>query len=124
MLAQLRYLGILEVVRIRSEGFPVRMPYEAFIHRFAPLLQFARVDGTTTVQLLPPSAAARAELILAAGGLRVGGCDAEAALGTSRLFLRNLKLPLLEAAQHTRCCCAAAGCLRRTAALTSRRRPP
>ncbi|KAL3894134.1 MAG: hypothetical protein SGPRY_013890, partial [Prymnesium sp.] len=38
--AQLAYLGVLEVVRIRQQGFPMRLPYEQFLARFEPLLQF------------------------------------------------------------------------------------
>lgn len=32
VMEQLRYIGILETVRIRSSGFPVRLPYEQFVH--------------------------------------------------------------------------------------------
>uniref|UniRef100_S4RUU5 Myosin motor domain-containing protein n=1 Tax=Petromyzon marinus TaxID=7757 RepID=S4RUU5_PETMA len=31
---QLRYLGILETIRIRKAGFPVRMPFDSFIRRW------------------------------------------------------------------------------------------
>lgn len=33
VMAQLRYSGLLETVRIRKEGFPVRLPFQAFIDR-------------------------------------------------------------------------------------------
>lgn len=33
VMAQLRYSGVLETVRIRKEGFPVRLPFQAFIDR-------------------------------------------------------------------------------------------
>lgn len=34
MMAQLRYSGVLETVRIRKEGFPVRLPFQMFIDRY------------------------------------------------------------------------------------------
>ncbi|KAL1525744.1 hypothetical protein AB1Y20_020588 [Prymnesium parvum] len=40
---QLAYLGVLEVVRIRQQGFPMRMPYDQFVSRFGPLLQYGRM---------------------------------------------------------------------------------
>uniref|UniRef100_M3XLT0 Unconventional myosin-XV n=1 Tax=Mustela putorius furo TaxID=9669 RepID=M3XLT0_MUSPF len=33
VMAQLRYSGVLETVRIRKEGFPVRLPFQVFIDR-------------------------------------------------------------------------------------------
>lgn len=34
VMAQLRYSGVLETVRIRKEGFPVRLPFQVFIDRY------------------------------------------------------------------------------------------
>lgn len=34
VMAQLRYSGVLETVRIRKEGFPVRLPFQMFIDRY------------------------------------------------------------------------------------------
>ncbi|XFG10788.1 hypothetical protein AB1E19_014412 [Capra hircus] len=36
--AQLRYSGLLETVRIRKEGFPVRLPFQVFIDRYRCLV--------------------------------------------------------------------------------------
>ena len=36
--AQLRYSGLLETVRIRKEGFPVRLPFQVFIDRYLGLV--------------------------------------------------------------------------------------
>ncbi|KAK1331743.1 LOW QUALITY PROTEIN: hypothetical protein QTO34_009718 [Cnephaeus nilssonii] len=38
VMAQLRYSGVLETVRIRKEGFPVRLPFQAFIDRYRCLV--------------------------------------------------------------------------------------
>lgn len=34
VMAQLRYSGVLDTVRIRKEGFPVRLPFQAFLDRY------------------------------------------------------------------------------------------
>ncbi|CAI5791924.1 unconventional myosin-XV [Podarcis lilfordi] len=36
--SQLRYSGILETIRIRKEGFPVRIPFQTFIERYRCLV--------------------------------------------------------------------------------------
>ncbi|KAF6299170.1 myosin XVA [Rhinolophus ferrumequinum] len=38
VMAQLRYSGVLETVRIRKEGFPVRLPFQVFIDRYRCLV--------------------------------------------------------------------------------------
>ncbi|XP_014398290.1 PREDICTED: unconventional myosin-XV [Myotis brandtii] len=38
VMAQLRYSGLLETVRIRKEGFPVRLPFQAFVDRYRCLV--------------------------------------------------------------------------------------
>ncbi|XP_069882886.1 unconventional myosin-XV [Dipodomys merriami] len=38
VMAQLRYSGVLETVRIRKEGFPVRLPFQVFVDRFRCLV--------------------------------------------------------------------------------------
>ncbi|KAL4835098.1 hypothetical protein H8958_015200, partial [Nasalis larvatus] len=38
VMAQLRYSGVLETVRIRKEGFPVRLPFQGFIDRYCCLV--------------------------------------------------------------------------------------
>ena len=46
VLEQLAYLGVLEVVRIRQQGFPTRMPYHQLFARFSPLL--LKHEGATS----------------------------------------------------------------------------
>ncbi|XP_006875611.1 PREDICTED: unconventional myosin-XV [Chrysochloris asiatica] len=38
VMTQLRYSGVLETVRIRKEGFPVRLPFQAFVDRYRCLV--------------------------------------------------------------------------------------
>ncbi|XP_014645274.1 PREDICTED: unconventional myosin-XV [Ceratotherium simum simum] len=38
VMAQLRYSGVLETIRIRKEGFPVRLPFQVFIDRYRCLV--------------------------------------------------------------------------------------
>uniref|UniRef100_A0A4W3JGV5 Myosin XVA n=1 Tax=Callorhinchus milii TaxID=7868 RepID=A0A4W3JGV5_CALMI len=53
--AQLRYSGVLETIRIRKEGFPVRIPFATFIKRYKILLgltQEIKADGENCVTIL------------------------------------------------------------------------
>lgn len=43
VLDQLKYLGMLEIIRIRKEGFPLHMGYEDFVNRYSCLLPYPRV---------------------------------------------------------------------------------
>ena len=86
---QLRYSGMLETVRIRREGFPVRYMFADFIERFAfmlppderkvfaPPYRDARQSGVDLVKQL---------------GLAVGDYQ----FGRSKLFLRDKPAALLE----------------------------
>ncbi|XP_063098230.1 unconventional myosin-XV [Cavia porcellus] len=38
VMTQLRYSGVLETVRIRKEGFPVRLPFQVFVDRYRCLV--------------------------------------------------------------------------------------
>uniref|UniRef100_A0AAV2LD06 Myosin motor domain-containing protein n=1 Tax=Knipowitschia caucasica TaxID=637954 RepID=A0AAV2LD06_KNICA len=55
MSAQLRHAGILETIHIRKEGFPVRLLYSQFMHRYGVLLNLRDSHGSDrdqTVALL------------------------------------------------------------------------
>uniref|UniRef100_A0A8C6Q8H4 Unconventional myosin-XV n=1 Tax=Nannospalax galili TaxID=1026970 RepID=A0A8C6Q8H4_NANGA len=55
MMAQLRYSGVLETVRIRKEGFPVRLPFQVFIDRYRCLVALKLdlpADGNMCVSVL------------------------------------------------------------------------
>ena len=61
-LAQLRYSGLLEVCRIRQQGYPARREFKEFMQRYNPLCQGkadfkdvgALVDELVSLQVLPP----------------------------------------------------------------------
>lgn len=55
VMAQLRYSGVLETVRIRKEGFPVRLPFQMFIDRYRCLVALKRnvpASGDMCVSML------------------------------------------------------------------------
>ncbi|KAM8960363.1 unconventional myosin-XV [Pelodytes ibericus] len=52
---QLKYSGILETIRIRKEGFPVRIPFHIFLSRYRCVMDLGRnirVDGQICVTVL------------------------------------------------------------------------
>uniref|UniRef100_A0A8C5KEC4 Unconventional myosin-XV n=1 Tax=Jaculus jaculus TaxID=51337 RepID=A0A8C5KEC4_JACJA len=55
MMAQLRYSGVLETVRIRKEGFPVRLPFQVFIDRYFHRALSTPVSGPLKSSTLPPT---------------------------------------------------------------------
>ncbi|XP_054616352.1 unconventional myosin-XV isoform X2 [Dunckerocampus dactyliophorus] len=52
---QLRHSGVMETIRIRKEGYPVRMPFSVFLFRYKSLVgiqQLPAVNGDNCVMLL------------------------------------------------------------------------
>lgn len=45
VLDQLRYLGMLEIIRIRKQGFPVHYPYDEFMQRYKCFTKYRRVPS-------------------------------------------------------------------------------
>ena len=69
---QCAYLGVLEVVRIRQQGFPVRLPYAQFLERLvASLSKSCKFCNGLS---LSPAAPARADF-LSPGQSRSQGRD-------------------------------------------------
>ncbi|XP_068102481.1 unconventional myosin-XV [Hyperolius riggenbachi] len=55
VVSQLKYSGILETIRIRKEGFPVRIPFHIFLSRYRCVMDLGRnihADGQICVTLL------------------------------------------------------------------------
>lgn len=51
VLEQLRYTGMLETIRIRKSGYPVRMKYSAFAQRYRCLLKGMIPKGAPTKEI-------------------------------------------------------------------------
>ncbi|XP_065337421.1 myosin-VIIa isoform X3 [Cloeon dipterum] len=80
VLDQLKYLGMLEIIKIRKEGFPVHVPLNDFVQRYACLLTPRR--NPLWLQLNP----------LEAVSLIIGPLDvpsSEWQVGKTKLFLRR-----------------------------------
>ncbi|KAF6720455.1 Unconventional myosin-VIIa [Oryzias melastigma] len=83
---QLRYSGMLDTIRIRKLGYPVRHSYEAFLKRYRVLLKTTICDPKTS------KAATCCEAICKAV---IGGKD-EWKMGKNKIFLRDTHDAVLE----------------------------
>ncbi|XP_064376008.1 unconventional myosin-XV [Dromaius novaehollandiae] len=90
--SQLRYSGILETIRIRKEGFPIRIPFLVFIDRYRCLVDmWSNVipNGTNCVEMLRNLCAVTPSMYY---------------VGVSKLFLKEQLYQALESkrarAQH------------------------
>ncbi|KAM7152514.1 unconventional myosin-XV [Macrochelys suwanniensis] len=82
--SQLRYSGILETIRIRKEGFPVRIPFQIFIDRYRCLVDLRpgiTPDGVSCVEVLKKLCAVSPTLYC---------------IGVSKLFMKEHLYQLLE----------------------------
>jgi myosin-5 len=89
VLEQLRYSGVLETVRIRRQGFPVRVEFQEFVDRYRLLLPTA--DGAAA------EGRSGTEAILRLLPATEEGGDQEWQIGKTRLFLRDGQMDLLDA---------------------------
>ncbi|KAL5965575.1 Unconventional myosin-XV [Taenia solium] len=90
VMEQLRYIGILETVRIRSSGFPVRLPYEQFVHNYTSLLDrqtFRQVTSIPDLKQRTQALLNNVNRILVSSSPVKLGQDYE--VGRSKVFLRQ-----------------------------------
>ncbi|KAF7669609.1 hypothetical protein LDENG_00170630 [Lucifuga dentata] len=81
---QLRHSGVLETIRIRKEGYPVRLPFQVFLFRYKSLVG---------LQELPPPTGENCVILLSKlCPLRLGVCH----VGVSKIFLKEDVYHLLE----------------------------
>lgn len=78
VLDQLRYLGMLEIIRIRKQGFPVHYQFGEFLKKYRCLVLHRRLR-------LPPDEKAAARALLQAEGMNAR----EWQIGKTKLFLRG-----------------------------------
>ena len=83
---QLRYSGVLEVVRIRREAYPTRIPFEDFYRRFDVLLGSSKPASLKTAGDYRVACQAIVTKVLPVGGFQ---------LGKRKIFLRDNGLDLL-----------------------------
>lgn len=85
---QLRYSGVLEVVRIRREAYPTRIPFEEFYRRFDVLLGSAKPAAASLRSAKDYRAACQSIVVkvLPPGGFQ---------LGKRKIFLRDNGLDVL-----------------------------
>lgn len=88
---QLRYSGVLEVVRIRREAYPTRIPFEEFYRRFDVLLGSAKppADSLKSPKDYRTACQSIVVRVLPPGGFQ---------LGKRKIFLRDNGLDVLRAA--------------------------
>ncbi|XP_061605715.1 unconventional myosin-XV isoform X2 [Phyllopteryx taeniolatus] len=97
---QLRHSGIMETIRIRKEGYPVRMPFSVFLFRYKSLVG---------IQQLPLATGDHCVLLLSKlCPLRPGDYH----VGVTKLFVKEAVYQLLECKRE---------CCRQLAALTLQR---
>ncbi|KAH9259686.1 hypothetical protein BASA81_002108 [Batrachochytrium salamandrivorans] len=90
VLSQLRYSGLLEVCRIRQNGYPIQRTFADFIKRYGLLLEEGNVE-------LP-------RLITALTSLKVLPSTKDWQLGKTKLFFRHSVLTGLERARDDKLC--------------------
>jgi myosin heavy subunit len=94
VLAQLRYAGMLETVRVRRSGYPVRVPHEDFAKRFGLLL--------TGQQQKLPSKALCERILQSIRPPANMGAGTHWQVGVSKVFLRDYMGAALEDLRNAR----------------------
>ncbi|CAF4869828.1 unnamed protein product [Pieris macdunnoughi] len=90
VLAQLRYTGMLDTIRIRQMGYPIRIPFQVFVERYRYLLKSMPTRSTPYREIcnsilaeMPPT----------------GAVGADFQLGAARVFIREALHRALERAR-------------------------
>lgn len=86
VLDQLKYLGMLDIIRIRKEGYPIHMPFQDFTARYHCL----------TKNKLPPDARLACKTLLEIHNI----CKSEWQIGRTKVFLRPKIYEPLEDARN------------------------
>uniref|UniRef100_A0A182IQZ5 Myosin motor domain-containing protein n=1 Tax=Anopheles atroparvus TaxID=41427 RepID=A0A182IQZ5_ANOAO len=93
VLQQLRYLGMLDTIKIRQSGYPVRLRFQHFVERYRHLMKTPLPKGTPYRELC--------RFVLdALPGTNTEGPDFQ--LGATRVFLREALHRTLEASRADR----------------------
>ena len=85
VLDQLKYLGMLDIIRIRREGFPIHMPFDEFVHKYQCLTKRYRNRDS------------REQVLCVIKELNVP--QTEWQMGKSKIFLRSVVHEPLENAR-------------------------
>ena len=84
VLAQLRYAGMLETIRIRRLGYPIRYPFNDFFRRYNVINPFVKAGANM--------GAAIGEIMKKAKSLQQGDWQ----IGVTKVFLREKQYAALE----------------------------
>ncbi|XP_073944850.1 unconventional myosin-XV-like [Choristoneura fumiferana] len=90
VLAQLRYTGMLDTIRIRQTGYPIRIPFQNFVDRYRYLLKSTPARATPYREICNSILAAMPP---------TGAAGADYQLGAARVFLREALHRALERAR-------------------------
>lgn len=93
VLQQLRYLGMLDTIRIRQKGYPVRLRFQHFVERYRHMLRAPLPRGTPYRELCR-------NVLEALPRTGIEGPDFQ--LGATRVFLREAQHRALESGRSER----------------------
>ncbi|XP_062707917.1 unconventional myosin-XV [Aedes albopictus] len=113
VLQQLRYLGMLDTIKIRQRGYPVRLRFQHFVERYRHMLKTPLPRGTPYRELC--------RFVLdSLPGTNTEGPDFQ--LGATRVFLREALHRTLEASRSERLRIAAVTIQKNVRGMLSRKR--
>lgn len=92
VLEQLKYLGVLEAIKMRQSGYPIRLPFAEFLERFNALIAQEKRQPYDSVAGTIPTQKELCIFIL----LRY--CNHDWEVGAKKVFLKDFTMSLLIAA--------------------------